>query len=131
VEKPVGVVWRLLQTLRNLKRIFSFMLELLRIATLPSLLVGLYSFLVIYVMVLAAGYGLGFFVWGIPVAMLSPVVFAWFRILQKRYREYIVAIIGLVPFKWDIETAVETWSRIATETARPKEKRKSRSMLSP
>jgi len=101
-----------LRPIRKVLSILGFAFEIIWIGAVPSLFVALYSYLVIFVMISAAAWGWGMFVWVVPVVMLSPVVVAWYRVLNKRYRQYIKLMTSPQPLKWDIEAAVKGWVEI-------------------
>jgi len=118
------IVWDSVTLARVLERFqdfFSFVFGVFWIAAVPSLFVGLYSYLVVYVMVLGAVYGWGVYVWVVPVVMLGPVVAVWYRVLQRRYRDYVEALTGSV--KWDVEAAVKGWVEL-TRAGKKRDKKK-------
>jgi len=94
---------------RKLKNVFSFVFGVIWISALPSVFVGLYTYLVVYVMVLGSVWGWGVLVWVVPVVMLGPVVVVWLRVLQRRYRAYLALMLGSARFVWDIDAAVKGW----------------------
>jgi len=98
--------------LRGLKDAFDFVVGAVWIAAVPSIFMGLYTYLIVYVMVLTASWGWGPFVWIVPFAMLGPVVIVWLRVLYKRYRDYLASICGETPLRWDIEALVESWLKL-------------------
>lgn len=114
---------RLLHALQRLKDVLIFAFEAIRIAPLPAVFVGLYSYLMIYLMVLAMVWNLGVLVWVVPVAMLSPLFAILFRVVRKHYREYLDILMGSTHFVWDIDKAVEVWSRISNERKRREKNR--------
>jgi len=108
----------LLHALRRFKDVLIFASEAIRIAPLPAVLVGLYSYLMIYLMVLAAVWNSGVFVWAIPIAMLSPPFVVLVRVVRKHYREYLDILMDSTHFVWNIDEAVEAWARISNERNR-------------
>jgi len=92
------------------------------IGALPSVFILLYVFLMGYVMVLGAAWGLGVFVWVIPVAFLSPVVYAWYKVLERRFQAYLAMMMSSQPVKWNTDAAIEGW--LSLMRARRQEKKK-------
>jgi len=100
----------------------EFAFEIMWAAALPSLFVVFYTFLIGYVMVLGAVWGLGVFVWFIPAAFLTPVIYAWYRVLEQRYRAYVAMMMSAQPVKWNIDNAIEGWLSL-TRAKRQEKKR--------
>jgi len=127
----VGCLWEawpekegsLLPVFEKVQGFFDFVFTVLYIAALPSMFVGVYSCVIVYLMVLGAVWGWGVFVWFIPVVMLGPVIAVWYRVLQRRYREYFAMLTSSTPMKWDIEAAVRGWEQII-RAGKKREKKK-------
>jgi len=98
---------------------FDFVLGVLYVGAVPSLFVGLYSYLVLYLMVLAAAeWRLGVFVWGVPAVMLAPVIVVWYWVLSRRYRAYVEMLMASQPLKWDIDSAIRSLQELSQSKKR-------------
>lgn len=95
--------------IRKLANSISFALEIMWIGSLPALFILFYVFLIGYVMVLGTAFGLGVFVWAIPVTFLSPVVYVWYKVMERRYRAYLAMMISARPADWNTDAAIEGW----------------------
>jgi hypothetical protein len=108
--------------LRKFVDSIDFGFDIMWAVALPSLFVLLYTILICSTMVLGAVWGLGVFVWLIPVAFLSPVVYVWSRILEQRYRAYLAMMMSSQPLKWNTEAAIERWLSLV-KAKKPEERK--------
>lgn len=107
---------------RRLVNSIIFALEIMWIGALPLLFMLFYVFMIGYVMVLGAAWGLGVFVWAIPIGFLSPVVYAWYKVLERRYRAYLAMMMATQPVTWNTDAAIEGW--LSLTKASKKERKK-------
>jgi hypothetical protein len=73
-------------------------------------------------MVLGAVWELGVFVWVIPAAFLSPVVYAWYKVLEQRHHAYLAMMMSPQPVNWNTDAAVERWLSLTRAKRREKKK---------
>lgn len=113
---------KLLLMFGRLLNLVNFAFEIMWAAAVPSLFVVFYTFLICYVTVLGAMWGLGVFVWFIPVGFLSPAFFVWYKIMERRYRAYLALMTSTQPMDWNTDAVIEGWLSLTRAKRREKKR---------